>query len=105
MDNRSGRYNDLIAYIEENFEDIEDSALMDLENRSDEYADLLYETSEMDADYPFIWQTFYGEGELTLTEKEHALLFEFLEREQEMHVLERQAIYLKGVMDALAAAK
>ncbi len=105
MDNRTGRYADLIAYIEENFEDIEDSTLIDLENRNDEYGDLLHETSEMDADYPFIWHTLYGEGQVTLTEKEHAILFEYLERENEMHIMERKALYLKGILDALAAAK
>ncbi len=97
-------YTDLMENIEENFEDIEDSILADLENDNEEYQALLEESSEADARYPFIWQALYGEGELKLTEKEHAILFEYLMTENEIHNIERRAIYLRGYTDASCPA-
>ncbi len=98
MDNA---YTELMEYIEDNFEDIEDSILADLESTNEEYSALVHDISEMDDQYPFIWQAMYGEGEITLTAKEHAILFEYLMMENEIHDIERRAIYLRGLVDAM----
>ncbi len=94
-------YESLEEFLEENYEEIEDSVYAYLEDTSEEYQALLHETSEMDAKYPFIWQTLYGEGEITLTEKEHAILFDYLMMENEIRAIERQALYVRGLADSV----
>ncbi len=98
-------YANLMAYIDANYEEIEDAVFADLENTNEEYRDLLHDSSEMDQKYPSIWQALYGEGDLSLTAMEHAALFEYLMMENEIHDIERRAIYMQGLKDAAALAE
>ncbi len=94
-------YTKLMEYIKDHFEDIEDTVLADLENSNEEYNALMREVTDLDDKCPFIWQALYGEGEISLDVEEHAILFEYLMMENEMHDIERRAIYTRGLVDAL----
>ncbi len=86
-------YTGLLELIDDDFDEIEDGVCKDLGKACERYRAMVHESSEIDVRHPFIWQTLYGQGEISLTAEEHEVLVNYLQLEHEIQNMERKAIY------------
>ena len=101
----SDSYLDLAQRISTVFPEIENDIIMDLQEHNDEYAALCHKISELKASHPVIRKITDGNGELTLTADEHAVVVECFRLQFERENMERQQIYFRGHTDCVSYMK
>ena len=95
-------YLDLPSRIEDGFAEIDSDIMIDLRDTNKEYADLQEQISNLKQQYPFIDKVMEGDGEIHLTDEEHAILLQYLRKFRKMDDMERLHIYFRGHTDAVA---
>ena len=98
-------YLDLPTRIEDGFAEIDSDIMIDLRDTNKEYADLQEQISNLKQQYPFIDKVMEGDGEIHLTDEEHAILLQYLRKFRKMDDMERLHIYFRGHTDAVAYLK
>lgn len=98
-------YLDLPSRIEDGFAEIDSDIMIDLRDTNKEYADLQEQISNLKQQYPFIDKVMEGDGEIHLTDEEHAILLQYLRKFRKMDDMERLHIYFRGHTDAVAYLK
>lgn len=98
-------YLDLPARIAENFMEIDNDIVMYLRKNDEEFAALDAKITTMSSQNYYISQVLSGTGEIHLTAEEHAILVQYLKLVFERDNMERQEIYFRGQMDAMAYLK
>lgn len=98
-------YLDLPSRIEDGFAEIDSDIMIDLRDTNEEYADLQEQISNLKQQYPFIDNVMEGDGEIHLTDEEHAVLLRYLRLYRKMDDMKRLHIYFRGQTDAVAYLK
>ena len=101
----SNTYCDLPSRIEDEFSEIDSKIVIDLRDTNEEYAALQQQISELKKQHPFIDKVMEGDGEIHLTDEEHAILLQYLRKFRKMDDMERLHIYFRGQTDAVAYLK
>ena len=96
---------DLPQRIEEDYPELENDMLLELRQKDKDYKQVHEQFYTMEEQYPFIMEVLEGKGRITLTEKEHAILLDYLALYRKMDEKERIHIYFRGHTDALAYLK
>lgn len=98
-------YLDLPSRIKDGFAEIDSDIMLDLRDTNEEYADLQEQISNLKQQHPFIDKVMEGDGEIHLTDEEHAVLLRYLHLYRKMDNMERLHIYFRGQTDAVAYLK
>lgn len=98
-------YLDLPSRIEGGFAEIDSDIMIDLRDTNKEYADLQDQISNLKQQYPYIDKIMEDNGEIHLTDEEHAVLLQYLRLHRQMDDMERCHIYFRGQTDAIAYLK
>lgn len=96
---------DLPSRIEDDFAEIDSDIMIDLRDTNEEYAKLQKQLSKLKQQHPFIDKIMEGNGELHLTDEEHAVFLQYLHLYRKMDDMERLHIYFRGQTDAVAYLK
>jgi len=95
----------LLDQLEEKFLEIDSDLTVVLPERNEEYAKLKARQEELERQYPFIESVLDGEGEVKLTEEEHAGLVEYMRVTDKAENRERLNLYYAGHRNCLAYLK
>ena len=98
-------FTDLPQRVEENYPELENDMLLELRQKDKEYEQIHEQFYTLEEQYPFILKVLEGEGGISLTSEEHAVLLEYLALYRKMDTKERIHIYFRGHTDALAYLK
>ncbi len=98
-------YLDLPSRIKDGFAEIDSDIMLDLRDTNEEYADLQEQVSKLKQQHPFIDKVMEGDGEIHLTDEEHAVLLRYLHLYRKMENMEHLHIYFRGQTDAVAYLK
>lgn len=101
----SNDYLDLGQRLEKDFPEIENDIMADLRERSEEYAGLYRQLSELKAQHPAVCKLLDGDGEVCLTTEEHAALKQIVQLRFRLDDLERRQLYFRGHTDAISYLK
>ncbi len=101
----SNDYMDLGQRLENDFPEIENDIMADLQESSEEYAGLHRQLSELKAQYPTVRKLLEGDGEVCLTAEEHAALKQIIQLRFRLDDLERRQLYFRGHTDAISYLK
>ncbi len=99
---RESIFAEMLAQLEERFEEMDSEITVALPDRDKKYAALRARLEELDQSYPFIETVLDGEGAVCLTAEEHAGLMEFIRTTDEAENRERLNLYLAGHRDCFA---
>ena len=98
-------YFDLPSRIEDDFSQIDSKIVIDLRNTNEEYASLQEQISNLKQQHPFIDKIMEDDGEIHLSDEEHAVLIRYLRLYRKIDDMERLHIYFRGQTDAVAYLK
>ena len=101
----SDSFYDLIERISDAFSEIDSDIVTDLGKNNEEYAELRNRLSGMRIQHRFIDDIFEGDGALTLTADERAILTEYIRLRIKLDAMERKQIYFRGHTDGYAYLK
>jgi len=101
----SNDYMDLGQRLENDFPEIENDIMADLQESSEEYDGLHQQLSELKARHPAVRKLLEGDGEVRLTAEEHAALKQITQLRFRLDDLERQQLYFRGHTDAISYLK
>ncbi len=101
----SDNYMDLGQRLEEDFPELENDIMADLQESSEEYAGLHRQLSELKAQHPAVRKLLEGDGEVCLTAEEHAVLKQITQLRFRLDDLERRQLYFRGHTDAISYLK
>lgn len=101
----SDSYFDLPSRIEDDFAEIDSDIVIDLQNTSEDYAELSDRMDQLRAQYPVIDKLAEDDGEIYMTAEEHRAYATYLSLARQMEDMERQHIYFRGHTDAVAYLK
>lgn len=101
----SDTYMDLPTRMEDAFPEIDSDIVMDLRRTNEEYQEIAEEIASLTKANSFIGQLMDKSEEIHLTAKEHGIFRQYLQLVMEKENMERQHIYLRGQMDAVAYLK
>ena len=86
----SDSYFDLPSRIEDAFAEIDSDIVMDLQNTSEDYAELSDRMDQLRAQYPVIDRLDEDDGEIHMTAEEHRAYADYLNLVRQMEDMERQ---------------
>ena len=92
----SNDYMDLGQRLENDFPEIENDIMADLQESSEEYDGLHRQLSELKAQHPAVRKLMEGDGEVCLTAEEHAALKQIVQLRFRLDDLERRQSLLPG---------
>ncbi len=101
----SNDYMNLGQRLEKDFPEIENDIMADLRERSEEYAGLYRQLSELKAQHPAVCKLLEGDDEVRLTAEEHAALKQIAQLRFRLDDLERRQLYFRGHTDAISYLK
>lgn len=101
----SSSYLDLSDRIADSFDEIENDITVDLRKTNEEYSSLYQNIAELKAKHAFIDKVMEGDGELSLSAEEHAVLTKFFRLQFQLESMERQHIYFRGHTDCYSYLK
>lgn len=101
----SSTYLDLADRIADTFTEIENDITVDLRKSNEEYYSLYQSIAELRAKHPFIQEVMEGDGELSLSAKEHEVLTRFFKLQFRLESMEREHIYFRGHTDSISYLK
>lgn len=101
----SETYLDLPTRLEEEFPEIDNNIVMNLQDSSDAYSELHQQISDLKQQNPFLTKLMQGSGEIQLTAEEHAIFVQYLRLMRQRDDMERQQLYFRGHTDAVAYLK
>lgn len=105
MDVNQDYYSDLLERIKDVFHEICNDVAVALRKTDEKYAALFRETAKLNEDYPIIEQVKDGEGAISLSAEEHAVLVRYFQLKLDMEEAEWQNIYFRGHTDNFAYLK
>ena len=94
-------FTDLPQRIEEDYPELENDMLLELRQKDKDYEQVHEQFYTKEEQYPFIMEVLEGNGRITLTAEEHAILLDYLALYRKMDEKERIHIYFRGHTDAL----
>ena len=103
--NDNNSYLDLADRIADSFTEIENDITVDLRKSNEEYYSLYQSISELKAKHPFIQELMEGDGDLSLSAKEHEILTRFFKLQFRLESMEREHIYFRGHTDCYSYLK
>lgn len=101
----SNTYYDLARRIEDNFAEIENDAIVDFREQSEEYVALYQKISALKAEHPVIGKIMEGDGEIVLSAEEHKAVADYFHLQFHLESMERQQLYFRGHTDCIAYLK
>ncbi|MEY8378830.1 hypothetical protein AALD22_24330 [Lachnospiraceae bacterium 56-18] len=99
------QFGNLVKYVEDNFSELENAVLCNLEERDCAYKAVCRQLRHMIEMYPFIAEITEGVGKITISEEEHRVLTDFFKADLEKEELERMQLYFQGHIDGYAYMK
>jgi len=101
----SNDYMDLGQRLENDFPEIENDIMADLQENSKEYNGLHRQLFELKKQHPAVRKLMEGESEVCLTTEEHAALKQIIQLRFRLDDLERRQLYFRGHTDAISYLK
>ena len=96
---------DFFEMINTNFSDLDSAIVKALSETDERYIEMKKQVQELSDRFPVIESILEGKGPITISDKEHAGLTEYLELIAWMEHNERLAIYYAGHKDCFAYLK
>lgn len=98
-------FQDLAIRLEELFPEIDSDVAVNLLHDNAKYKQFYDKKKEMLEQYPFIQDIIDGEGQITISAKEHEILADYLNVVNRMENTERVQLYFRGHTDSFSYLK
>jgi hypothetical protein len=102
---KENNFLNLIARLEENFQELDSNVTTNLRKNDKQYATLRAWLGDLEQRHKFIEPVLEGSGEVHLTAEEHAGLAEYIHTKDRAESKERFSLYLAGHRDCFSYLK